>query len=69
MPPSFASASNSLSASSAEGILKLGAPPRLANLGIAFNAAEAEPKRAIKAAKVTGPTFCVRASRSQSRFS
>src|SRR5882757_1106866 len=68
-PPSFASASSSRTASLASGKIKFLPPPRAARRGNSSRAAAAEPKRAIRLRKVTGPTFSVRASLSQARRS
>src|SRR4051812_267528 len=61
------SSSNSLSRSG-EGT-KFWPPPRRARRGNSISADVAEPKRAIRLAKVTGPTCSVRASLSQARRS
>ena len=68
-PPSFASASHSRSQSLWSGSTKFLPPPRCARRGNSSSAAPAEPKRAIRLWKVTGPTCSVRASLCQARRS
>src|SRR4249919_3915488 len=68
-PPSLANASSSRAASLASGNTKFLPPPRAARRGNSSCAAVAEPKRAIRLRKVTGPTFSVRASLNQARRS
>ena len=68
-PPSASSRSSSRRASASEAGSKLVAATAPARRGNFASAAPAEPKRAISCAKVTGPTFCVRASLSQARRS